>query len=163
MLQELEIPAHDVPHKGFRFVLADPLCCPVLVEVLLEVAVLAELQDDVEVLPASEAVVHFDDEGRGDGFEGGDLTFDLLLNMVGQLIDVDDFDSHLLAVLALPEVDRPAGPLPQRPRLPNPVIRYLFDLRLLHNTIINLLLPPTYLTPNYPPHPHPPPAPALHD
>ena len=74
------------------------------------------------MLSTSEAVIHLDNKGRGDGFEGSDLTFDLLLNMVGQFIDIDDFDSHLLPVLALPEIDRTARPLPQRPSLPNPVI-----------------------------------------
>ena len=113
MLQELEISTHNMPHKGFRLVLADAFGGSVLVKVLLEITVLAELQNDVEVLSTSEAVIHLDNKGRGDGFEGSDLTFDLLLNMVGQFIDIDDFDSHLLPVLALPEIDRPACPLPQ--------------------------------------------------
>lgn len=63
MLQQLEISTHDVPHKGFCFVLANTFGGSVLVKVLFEITVFAELQDDVKVLSTPEAVIHLDNEG----------------------------------------------------------------------------------------------------
>jgi len=50
-------------HKGNCFIFADSLCNSELIEVPLEVAILTELKDNIEVLSAAEAVMHFDDEG----------------------------------------------------------------------------------------------------
>ena len=109
VLQKLEITTHEMPHKGFRFILTDSLCCPVIIEILLEVSIFTVFQNYVKMFPTSEAVMHFDDKRRRYGLEGGDLAFDLLLDVISQGIDVDDFDSDFLSIFALSKVDSSAG------------------------------------------------------
>jgi hypothetical protein len=128
-LEEDIVTAHEVAHEGDGFVLTDALGHSERVEVSLEVAVLAELQNDIEMLSAAEAVMHLDDEGRGDGLEGGDFALDLLLDMVGEFVDVDDLDGYLHAVLALAVVDRPAGSLPERLCFSDAIVGDLLDGR----------------------------------
>lgn len=123
------VAAHEVAHEGDGFVFTDALGDSELVEVSLEVAVLAELQNDIEMLSAAEAVMHLDDEGRGDGLESSDFALDLLLDVVGEFVDVDDLDGHLHAVLALAVVDRPAGSLPERLCFSDAVVGDLLDGR----------------------------------
>lgn len=65
LLKKFFVAADQVSHKGDGFCLADASVLAILIEVAFEVAIFAELKDDVEVFSASEAIVHFNDEWRG--------------------------------------------------------------------------------------------------
>ena len=60
-LQEGVISANQMTHEGERFSLAYAIVFTVLIQVRLQVAILAVLQHYVEMLSASETVVHLDD------------------------------------------------------------------------------------------------------
>jgi hypothetical protein len=122
VLEENKVSVEEMAHEGDGFVFGDALGSSEFVKIAFEISVLAILQDDVEVFSTAEAIVHFDDERRGDSLEGSYLAFDLLFDMVGKFVDVNDLDRNLHAVLALSVVDSPTGSLPQRLSLPNPII-----------------------------------------
>lgn len=88
-------------HEGDGFVLADAFSNSEFIEVSLEVSIFAKLQDNIKALSTAETVMHFDDKGRRYGLESRDLTFDLFLDMVGEFVDVNNFDCHFHAILAL--------------------------------------------------------------
>ena len=89
------------------------------------------------MLSATEAVIHFNDEGGGDGLEGSDFTFDLFFDVVSQFVDVDYLDGYFVSVFALSVVDGSTGPLPEGLSLANAVIGYLFDGRFAHARYYN--------------------------
>ena len=62
-LKKIRVSTNEMPHEGDGFSLTESFCCSKLVKVLFEVAILAELEDNVKVFPTPEAVVHFAYEG----------------------------------------------------------------------------------------------------
>ena len=110
-LKKIRVSTNEMPHEGDGFSLTESFCCSKLVKVLFEVAILAELEDNVKVFPTPEAVVHFAYEGGWNGFERSYFAFDLFFDVVSEFIDVNDFDCALIAVFALPVEDRPTGSL----------------------------------------------------
>lgn len=92
-------------HESLGFIFADASWGSMFVEKSLQISIFTKLKNDIEMLTTTEAVVHFDDERWGDGLEGGYLTFDLFLDVIGQFVDVNDLDGNLLSIFALPEID----------------------------------------------------------
>ncbi len=98
-LREGIIAQHEMPHEDEYLIFAEAAGF-VPLEVGLEIAIVAVLEDEVEVLLVAEAVVEFDDEGRGQGLEVCDLVLYLLLDRFSNLIDADTFDGYVDSVLA---------------------------------------------------------------
>lgn len=99
---------------------------------MLEVAVFTVLQHQIDLLSTSEVLVELDDEGRGQGFQIGDLVLDLLLDVFGYLVDIDALDRDLDPLLVLAVEDLPGGPFSQRLGLKDTIISDLLDNLLLH-------------------------------
>lgn len=119
-------------HKSKGFGLAESVFIFIFQKIAFKIAIFTVFEDDVKMFSAPEAVVHFDDEGRGERFESSDLAFDLFFNMIGQLVDIDAFDCHFNSIFALPIEDLSAGSFSQRMGLEDAIVGYLFHNSLAH-------------------------------
>lgn len=126
------VPLRQMPHEGLRLSLTEPLVLTILLEITLEIAILAVFQDHIDVFPRAKILVEFDDEGRFQCSQIFDLIFDLLFNTLIDLLDIDALDCHLLSVLSLPVEDGPCGASTQGVGFEDSVVSHFFD-HLVHH------------------------------
>ena len=116
LLEEGKVSLSEMSHEGLRLRLTQSLILAILLEVVLEIAVLAVLKHHVDVLPRPEIVIQLDDKGRLQAGQIFYLILYLLFYALIDLLDIDALHRHLRPRVVLPVEDRASGSRPQRMR-----------------------------------------------
>lgn len=99
ILRNVDIPSDELPDDGQCVLLCQLLA---LLEEVLEVALVAELGDDVAIIGGAEDVVALEDVGVAEFLERLDLALEhLLLGLALDGADVDDLDGYFFLGLVV--------------------------------------------------------------
>ena len=121
-----------MPHESQCFGLAQSFILSISIKIVFEIPILAILQHHINAFSRPKIVVELDYKGRLQRFQVFNLVFYLFLYTLGDLFEVDAFDSYLHAFFILSIEDGSSGSRPNGVRLEYPVISNFLN-NLIHS------------------------------